>query len=74
MPETEQLMQGLKDSGCPEEAAAKICALCSTGNYEEMLHQMKKQRCALVEKMHESQKQVDRMDYLIRLQEKRMKH
>ena len=73
MPDTERLMQGLKDSGCSEEAAARICSLCSTGNYEEMLRQMKRQRCALVEEMHESQKKVDRMDYLIHMQEKQMK-
>ena len=73
MPETERLMQGLKDSGCSDEAAARICSLCSAGDYEGMLHQMKKQRCALVEEMHESQKKVDRMDYLIHLQEKQMK-
>ena len=73
MPETEQLMQGLKDSGCSNEAAEQICSLCSAGDYERMLHQMKKQRCALVEEMHESQKKVDRMDYLIHMQQKRMK-
>ncbi len=73
MPEAEQLMQGLKDSGCTDEAATKICALCSVGDYAAMLHQMKKARCALVEEMHESQKRVDRMDYLIHMQEKRMK-
>ena len=72
MPESEQLMQGLKDSGCTDEAA-KICSLCRTGDYEAMLHQMKMQRCVLVEKMHESQKKVDRLDYLIHMQEKRMK-
>ena len=27
MPETEGLMQGLKDSGCSQEAAARICSL-----------------------------------------------
>lgn len=73
MPEAEQLMQGLKDSGFTDEAATKICALCSAGDYAAMLHQMKKARCALVEEMHESQKRVDRMDYLIHMQEKRMK-
>ena len=73
MPDTARLMQGLKDSGCSEEAAARICSLCSAGDYAGMLHQMKKQRCALVEEMHESQKKVDRMDYLIHMQEKRMK-
>ena len=73
MSEAEHLMQGLKDSGCTDETTAKICSLCSTGDYEAMLHQMKMQRCVLVEKMHESQKKVDRLDYLIHMQEKRMK-
>ena len=73
MPEAEQLMQGLKDSGCTDEAAARICALCSAGDYEAMLHQMKKQRCTLVEEMHESQRKVDRLDYLIHIQEKKRK-
>ena len=73
MAETEQLRQGLRDSGCTEDAAAMICSLCSAGDYAQMFRQMKKQRCALVEEMHESQKKVDRMDYLIRLQEKLIK-
>jgi hypothetical protein len=42
-------------------------------DYAAMLRQMKKARCALVEEMHESQKRVDRIDYLIHMQEKRMK-
>ena len=33
---------------------------------------MKKQRCKLMDAMHESQKKVDRMDYLIYHQEKQM--
>ena len=73
MPGAEQLMQGLKDSGCPEEAAAMICSLQSRGDYPEMIRQMKKQRYRLVEEMHRSQKRVDRMDYLIHMQEKQMK-
>ena len=73
MRETEQLMLGLKDTGCTDEQAARICSLQRTGDYEEMLRQMRKQRCALVEEMHLSQRRVDRMDCLIRLQQKQMK-
>ena len=67
----EQLIQGLSDAGCSAEAAHKIGALCETGRYDALLHQMKKQRCVLVDQMHESQRRVDRMDFLIRNQEKR---
>ena len=70
MPETEQLMQGLIDSGCPAGTAELICSLMRAGEHEKMIRQMKKHRCTLMEEMHESQKKVDRMDYLIRRQEK----
>lgn len=69
----EQLMQGLFDAGCSTAAAERIGILYETGSYSEVLHQMKKQRCVLVEQMHESQRKVDRMDFLIRNQEKQMK-
>ena len=68
----EQLIQGLSDAGCSEEAAERIGSLYETGSYDEMLHQMKIQRCVLVDQMHESQRKVDRMDFLIRKKEKRM--
>ena len=74
----EQLIQGLSDAGCTMEAAEQIGSLYETGSYREMLHQMKLhqmkvQRCTLIEQMHESQRKVDRMDFLIRNQEKQMK-
>ena len=73
MTESEQLMQGLSDAGCSEKASALICSLFENGRYMEMLHQMKKQRCELIDEMHESQRRVDHMDYLIHAQEKRIK-
>lgn len=69
----EQLIQGLSDAGCTMDAAEQIGSLYETGSYREMLHQMKVQRCTLIEQMHESQRKVDRMDFLIRNQEKQMK-
>lgn len=73
MTETERLAQGLAGAGCGDEAAALICSLYEAGNYPEMLRQMRKQRCVLVDAMHESQRKVDRMDCLIGRQEKQMK-
>ena len=70
MSNKEQLMQGLSDAGCSGEMAEKIGVLYDSGSYEEMLRQMKKQRCFLIDEMHESQRKVDRMDFLIRGQEK----
>ena len=71
--EREKLRQKLADAGCSEADMGKICALYEAGCYDEMLHQLKLRRCTLLDEMHESQRKVDRMDYLIRRQEKRMK-
>ncbi len=73
MNKKEQLIQELSDAGCSTETAQRIGTLYESGSYSEMLHQMKKQRCVLLEQMHESQRKVDRMDFLIRGQEKQMK-
>ena len=69
----EQLIQGLSDAGCSTEAAERIGTLYEAGSYREALHQMKVQRCVLIDEMHESQRRVDRMDFLIRNQEKQLK-
>ena len=69
----EQLIHGLSDAGCSAETAERIGTLYEAGSYDEMLRRMKVQRCVLVDEMHESQRKVDRMDFLIRDQEKRMK-
>ena len=73
MGEKEQLIQGLSDAGCSTDMAERIGALYETGSFNEMLHQMKKQRCVLIDEMHESQRRVDRMDFLIRNQEKQIR-
>ena len=73
MTEKEQLMQGLSDAGCDAAACMAIGSLFEAGNTREMLRRMKLRRCELVEEMHDSQRKVDRMDYLIHAQEKRMK-
>ena len=72
MTEREKLLQGLSDAGCSEQDSADISSLFEAGSYREMLHQMKRQRCRLVDEMHESQRRVDRMDFLIYAQEKRL--
>ncbi len=69
----EQLIQGLSDAGCSVKTVERISTLYEAGSYDEMLHQMKVQRCMLIDEMHKSQRKVDRMDFLIRDQEKQMK-
>ena len=73
MTEKEQLMQGLLDAGCDAAACTAIGSLFEAGYTSEVLRRMRLQRCELVDEMHRSQRKVDRMDYLIHAQEKRMK-
>ena len=73
MSEKEQLIHGLADAGCDAETAERISRLYEAGSHDEALHQLKVQRCVLIDEMHESQRKVDRMDFLIRKQEKQIK-
>ena len=69
----ERLIQGLSEAGCSKETAKRIGMLYEAGTYDEMMHLMKVHRCVLINEMHESQRKVDRIDFLIRHQEKQMK-
>ena len=71
--EIKGLKQNLSDAGCPDGLAKDIIRMCEAGNMEGALHLMKKDRCRLIEEMHESGRKVDRMDFLIRSTEKEIK-
>ena len=63
---TETLKTGLVDVGMRQELVDRAMELCRTGQADDLVRFLKVQRCELVEKMHESQRKVDRLDYLIR--------
>ena len=66
--DTETLRQILHGAGCTEQDVTRILALQEAGRQEDVLSQLKKQRCACMQQLHEQQKQVDRLDRLIREQ------
>jgi hypothetical protein len=70
--EADRLRQTLSDAGCPLQAAGEIVRLCGMGMTSDALRLMKKDRCRLMEEMHECGRKVDRMDLLIRLTEKEL--
>ena len=47
--------------------------LCRAGRLEELKKALRKQRCVLMDELHESQRKVDRIDTVIRQIEKEMK-
>ena len=64
--ELSEILTNLADAGCDETAMEKAAQIYESGNHAEMIRYLRCCRCGLVEKMHESQRRVDRLDYLIR--------
>ena len=71
--EADRLWQTLSDAGCPLQAAGEIVRFCEMVMTSDAIRLMRKDRCRLMEEMHECGRKVDRMDLLIRLTEKEMK-
>ena len=68
-----QLKRNLSDAGCCSKAAKDIIDMCETGNMEGALRMMKKDRCRLMDELHECGRKVDCLDFLIRATEKEIK-
>lgn len=68
----ERMRQNLSDAGCGESVIQEIVSLSENGRFTEALQKMKKDRCRLIEELHESGRKVDCLDFLIRQTEKEM--
>ena len=68
-----RLKQNLSDAGCSDTAAKDIIRMCEAGDMEGAIRIMKKDRCRLMDELHESGRKVDCLDFLIRLTEKEIK-
>ena len=66
----EAMIGSLSDIGLSAEQQNTSKILYGSGQHTELIRYLKKCRCGLVDEMHESQKKVDRIDYLIRKAEK----
>ena len=56
----------MEDAGMNQDAVTKAIGLYESNARDELVRFLRLQRCELVEEMHESQRRVDRMDFLIR--------
>ena len=65
--------ENLLDAGCSEISAQAVERLYSAGAFSDALHQMRRLRCDLMDELHQSQRRVDCLDYLIRQTEKEIK-
>ena len=64
--ELEKILTNLSDAGCDEEELEKAHRLFDTGDSEALIRHFRKCRSGLMEELHESQRKVDCLDYLIR--------
>ena len=65
--------RNLLDAGCSDVSAAVVDQLVQAGRISDALHEMRVIRCNLMDELHQSQRRVDCLDYLIRQTEKQIK-
>ena len=61
----------MEDSGCSAAAIRRAETLCREGKVEDLIRCLCICRCDVLEEIHEKQKQLDRLDILIRNTKKR---
>ncbi len=64
--ELEKMLTNLTDAGCKSEELATAERLYKAGDTESLIRYFRKCRCSRMEELHESQRKVDCLDYLIR--------
>ncbi len=68
--ELKEMVENLADAGCTRHDVMIAEELYKNGQADELIRFLRKCRCSLMEEMHESQRKVDRMDFLIRRTER----
>ncbi len=68
----ERFEQILQETGCDANVINQAWNLFQAGKKEDGMLHLKRHRSSLVDKMHESQRNVDKMDCLIRDAEKEL--
>ena len=64
--ELEKILTNLSDAGCGSEELQKAKQLYEAGDTEALVRYFRKCRCSRMDELHESQRKVDCLDYLIR--------
>ena len=64
------MIQNLKDAGCGSETVEKVCRLYSNGQIQDAVITLRRHRCSLMDSLHESQRRVDCLDFLVWRMEK----
>ncbi len=61
----EAVIQNLKDAGCTQDIIVCCIACMEQGKKKELLKRLEEHRTDLLHKVHEEEKQIDCLDYLV---------
>ncbi len=61
----EAVIQNLKDAGCTQDIIACCIACMEQGKKNELLKRLEEHRTGLLRKVHEEEKHIDCLDYLV---------
>ena len=64
--DTKKILENLTDMGCDEKEISFMKKMYEEGDTDTLLRNLRKCRCHLMDELHDSQKKVDNMDFLIR--------
>jgi hypothetical protein len=64
--DTVKILENLSDMGCDDKQIYFMKKMYEEGDTDTLLRDLRKCRCHLMDELHESQKKVDNMDFLIR--------
>ena len=64
--ELEKILTNLSDAGCGSEELEKARKLYEAGDMEALIRHFRRCRCSRLEELHESQRKLDCLDFLIR--------
>ncbi len=61
-----EMRECMKDAGCSAEAISRAESFLAAGAVEDLIRCLRSCRCEALEELHQRQKQLDRLDMLIR--------
>ena len=64
--ELDKILNNLSDAGCGSEELQKAKQLYEAGDAQALIRYFRKCRCSRMEELHETQRKVDCLDFLIR--------
>ena len=64
--DTVKILENLSDMGCDDKQIYFMKKMYEEGDTDTLLRDLRKCRCHLMDELHDSQKKVDNMDFLIR--------